>query len=183
MKVSEVKQAFGFLRRLEEEGKNVKMSQDINDILFIEEKEREIKEKIVQDQLKKSKKPRPRDVIDFEEMRRRQLQKYFEHIKEQLDKKDSESMTLTGDRFKSIHFDQDAGTGIGDVDEINGGISQEINSSRFKAKNVATFEILSESEKKNAAEHYKKQYGVKPKATRKPISGGFRTRPPSTSAS
>ncbi len=51
----------------------MKMSQDINEILFIEEKERELKEKMDEEELKKSRKPRPRDIIDFEEIRRKQL--------------------------------------------------------------------------------------------------------------
>jgi hypothetical protein len=92
-----------------------------------------------------------------------------------MERQESESITITGDRFKSVHLDHDAGTGIGEMEEED--------TSMFKVKNVASFEILTESERKNAAEHYKKQYGVKPKSTRKPISGGFKTRPPSLSTS
>jgi hypothetical protein len=59
------------LRRLEEEGQAVNISNEINDILYLDEKEREIKERIEEEQLKKSRKPRPSDILDFEEIRTR----------------------------------------------------------------------------------------------------------------
>ena len=59
------------MRRLEEEGQAVNISNEINDILYLDEKEREIKERIEEEQLKKSRKPRPRDILDFEEIRTR----------------------------------------------------------------------------------------------------------------
>jgi hypothetical protein len=71
MRVADVKLAFGFLRRLEEEGYNVNIGAEINDILFLEEKEREIKQKMEEDHAKKSRKPRPRDMVDFEDLKNR----------------------------------------------------------------------------------------------------------------
>jgi hypothetical protein len=47
----------------------VKIGQEINDILFLEEKERENKERLEEENAKKSKKPRPRDVVDFDTIR------------------------------------------------------------------------------------------------------------------
>ncbi len=70
-RVADIKLSFGFLRRLEEEGYNVNIGTDINDILFLDEREREIKEKMEEEALKKSRKPRPRDIIDFEEIKNR----------------------------------------------------------------------------------------------------------------
>lgn len=64
--ISEIKLTYGFLRRLEEEGKNVKIGSEINDILFFEEKTKENKERLEEENAKKLKKPRPRDVVDFD---------------------------------------------------------------------------------------------------------------------
>jgi hypothetical protein len=82
MRLADIKQSFCFLRRLEEEGKNVNIGNEINDILYMDEKEREMKEKMEEEHLKKSRKPRPRDIIDYEELRNRKLKKYFEYLKE-----------------------------------------------------------------------------------------------------
>lgn len=70
MKVSEIKLTYGFLRRLEEEGQNVKIGSEINDILFLDEKEKAFKDKLEEDHKKKQRKPRPRDVVDFDELKR-----------------------------------------------------------------------------------------------------------------
>ena len=70
MKVSEIKLNYGFLRRLKEEGQNVNIGQEINDILYLDEKERATKERLEAEHRKKMKKPRPRDVVDFEELKR-----------------------------------------------------------------------------------------------------------------
>lgn len=62
-RVAEVKVNCGFLRRLEEEGLKVFMDKDTNEILYMEEKERARKEKMIQDYKNKEKKPRPRDIL------------------------------------------------------------------------------------------------------------------------
>jgi hypothetical protein len=64
--IADIKLTYGFLRRLEEEGKNVKIGSEINDILFFEEKTQENKDRLEEENAKKSKKPRPRDVVDFD---------------------------------------------------------------------------------------------------------------------
>lgn len=69
-KVAEIMLEYGFLKRLEEEGKNVKIGTEINDILFLDERDREIKERLEEEHLRKAKKPRPRDIVDFEEIKR-----------------------------------------------------------------------------------------------------------------
>jgi hypothetical protein len=69
-KVAEIMLEYGFLKRLEEEGKNVKIGAEINDILFLDERDREIKERLEEEHLRKAKKPRPRDIVDFEEIKR-----------------------------------------------------------------------------------------------------------------
>ena len=63
--IQDIKLTYGFLRRLEEEGKNVKIGSEISDLLFLEEKDKENKERLEEENAKKSKKPRPRDVVDF----------------------------------------------------------------------------------------------------------------------
>ena len=83
-KISEIKLTYGFLRRLEEEGKNVKIGQEINDILFMEEKEKAIKERLEEEQKRKMKKPRPREIVDFDDLKRRQMQnQYMESLRQQ----------------------------------------------------------------------------------------------------
>lgn len=39
MSVQEIKLSYGFLKRLEEDGQDVKIGSEINDILFLDEKE------------------------------------------------------------------------------------------------------------------------------------------------
>jgi hypothetical protein len=107
-----VKLSYGFLRRLEEEGCNVNIGADINDILYLDEREREIKEKMEEDALKKSRKPRPRDIIDIEELKNRQLKKYFEYLKEQQNKKDNDTLSVQCDKVKSSQYEYEVGTGI-----------------------------------------------------------------------
>ncbi len=63
--IQDIKLTYGFLRRLEEEGKNVKIGNEISDLLFLEEKDNENKERLEEENAKKSRKPRPRDVVDF----------------------------------------------------------------------------------------------------------------------
>lgn len=46
------------------------MDQEINDILFMEERELEKKEREMEEFKKKIRKPRPRDVVDFESLKR-----------------------------------------------------------------------------------------------------------------
>jgi len=74
MKVSQIKLSYGFLRRLEEEGQQVKISADINDILYLDEKEQAFKERLEEEHKKKLKKPRPREIIDFDLIKRSHAQ-------------------------------------------------------------------------------------------------------------
>jgi hypothetical protein len=66
----EVRNSLGFLKRLEEEGQNVKISEELNGILNMDDEKRAIIEKLEEENSKKSKKPRPRDLYDFDELRR-----------------------------------------------------------------------------------------------------------------
>lgn len=67
--IQDIKLTYGFLRRLEEEGKNVKIGSEISDLLFLEEKDKENKERLEEKDAKKSRKPRPRDVVDFQQIK------------------------------------------------------------------------------------------------------------------
>ena len=80
MRLSEIKLSYGFLRRLEEEGQNVKIGQDINDILFLDEREKATKERLEEEHKRKLKKPRPRDVVDFDTLKRNQMQKEYDRL-------------------------------------------------------------------------------------------------------
>eukprot|EP00347_Sterkiella_histriomuscorum_P022870 403336849 len=64
----EVRQNCGFLKRLDDVGAHIKMDQEVGDILFFEEREKEIKEKMMEEYKKKTRKPRPRDYIDFDKI-------------------------------------------------------------------------------------------------------------------
>lgn len=44
----------------------MKIGSEISDILFLEEKDKENKERLEEENAKKTKKPRPRDVVDFQ---------------------------------------------------------------------------------------------------------------------
>lgn len=87
---------------------------------------------------------------------------------------------MTGDAIKnSVHHDVDSATGIGSngLDDTRVLSNNDLDGSRFieyKAKNISNFDILSDSEKKQASEYYLKQYGVKGRRLR-PKGGGFRT--------
>lgn len=69
MSISEVKLAYGFLKRLEVDGQNVQIGSEINDVLFLEERSKAVKERLEEEHKKKAKKPRPRDVVDFEHVK------------------------------------------------------------------------------------------------------------------
>lgn len=44
----------------------MKIGSEISDLLFLEEKDKENKERLEEKDAKKSRKPRPRDVVDFQ---------------------------------------------------------------------------------------------------------------------
>ena len=99
---------------------------------------------------------------------------------QQENNKANESLSLSGDGFKSnIHHDVDSATGIGSnhLDDTQRVLSNDLEGSRiieYKAKNISNFDILSDSEKKQASNFYLKQYGIKGRPLR-PKGGGFRT--------
>lgn len=180
--MQDIKLTYGFLRRLEEEGKNVKIGSEISDLLFLEEKDKENKERLEEENAKKSRKPRPRDVVDFQDIKQQNMEKWYAkmYANQQENNKGNESLTLSGDAFKSsIHHDVDSATGIGSngLDDTQRVLSNDLEGSRiieYKAKNISNFDILSDSEKKQASEFYLKQYGIKGRPLR-PKGGGFRT--------
>lgn len=123
-KVAEIMLEYGFLKRLEEEGKNVKIGTEINDILFLDERDREIKERLEEEHLRKAKKPRPRDIVDFEEIKRNHAQKEYERLsrayasgeKNQFGDEGntfSQQTAMIGEAFKSLPREMDIGTGLG----------------------------------------------------------------------
>lgn len=44
------------------------MDEDLGEILFLEDREKEKKEKMMEEYKKKTRKPRPRDYIDFDKI-------------------------------------------------------------------------------------------------------------------
>ena len=64
-KFSDLKQSYGFLKRLGEEGQNVKIGSEINEILFLDDEKQKTIELQEEDNQKKLRKPRPRDVVNF----------------------------------------------------------------------------------------------------------------------
>ena len=80
----------------------------------------------------------------------------------QKEHKGDESLSLSGDGFKSsVHnHDVDSATGIGSngLDDTRM-MSNDLEASRvieYRAKNISNFDILSDSEKKQASEFYLK---------------------------
>jgi hypothetical protein len=74
----ENKNSLGFLKRLEEEGHNVKINAELNEILFLDDEKRAAIEKLEEENQKKSRKPRPRDIFDYEGVKRLNVRKELE---------------------------------------------------------------------------------------------------------
>ena len=58
-----------FLRRLEQEGENIKINEETEELLYREEKQREFEEQTLAEYNQKQKKPRPRDLFDVDQIR------------------------------------------------------------------------------------------------------------------
>ncbi|CDW82102.1 UNKNOWN [Stylonychia lemnae] len=65
-RVQDVRTNCGFLKKLDEIGANVKMDQEVNELLYLEDKEKDKKEQMLEDFKKSVKKLRPREIFDIE---------------------------------------------------------------------------------------------------------------------